>query len=47
MSRGNIDLAINFLDDFISRGDNKISFDTDNKALSVLTNKLNSKLGSS
>ena len=47
MSRGNIDLAIDFLNDFISRGDNEIAFDTNNEALTVLTNKLNSKLGSS
>ena len=43
MSRGNIDLAIDFLDDFISWSDNEITFDTNNEALTVLTNKLNSK----
>jgi hypothetical protein len=47
MSRGNIDLAIDFLEDFVSRGDNEIAFDTNNKALTVLTNKLNNKFGSS
>ena len=47
MSRGNIDLAIDFLDDFISRGDNEIGFDINNEALTVLTSKLNNKFGSS
>lgn len=47
MSSGNIDLAIDFLDNFISRGDNEIAFDTNNEALTVLTSKLNSKFSSS
>ena len=45
MSRGNIDLAIDFLDDFIIQGDNEVTFDTNDEALAVLTNKLNGKFG--